>query len=163
VGADPPGSGTADGDLFWHLRLSRELAERDSQHQAETERLIAVLLDVLSDLDGLLALGDVNAARYRRGTEIVLRRLAAALREASVELIGVPGEPLDPAIHCVIGTTESPGTPPEHVTQVLRHGYQYRGRITPADVMVSAAPDADSPAARGQSVGNQPGTDEEQE
>ena len=154
MGAEQPGSGTADSDLFWHLRLSRELAERDSLHQADTERLIAVLLDVLSDLAGLLALGDVDPARYRRGTEIVSRRLAAALRAASVELIGAPGEPLDPAIHCVIGTAETPGTLPDHVVQVLRHGYQYRGRITPADVMVSAAPDAAS---------NQPGTDEEQE
>lgn len=163
MGRDQPGSGTADGDLLWRLTLSRELAKQDGRHQAETGRLIAVLLDALSDLDGLLALGNVGAARYRRGTEIVSRRLAAALREAGVELIGVPGEPLDPAIHCVIGTAESPGTPPEHVTQVLRHGYQYRGRVTPADVMVSAAPEADPPSARGQSVSNQLGTDEEQE
>lgn len=151
-----PGPGD-DSDLFWHVKLSRELADRDSQHQAETERLVAVLLTTLSDLDGLLALRHQDAARYRRGAELVSRKLAAALRDTGVQLIGTPGEPLDPAVHKVIGIAESPGIPPDHVTQVLRHGYQYRGRVTPADVMVSAVPDA------GQPDSSQPNTDEEQE
>jgi molecular chaperone GrpE len=161
----------ASSDLFLRIRLSRELTELDSRHQAETERLVEVLLGTLSDLDGLAALRHDDAARYRRGAGLVARKLAAGLREAGIELIGVPGEPLDPAIHKVIGIAEGPGIPPDHVTQVLRHGYQYRGRVTAADVLVSALPGealaeealAEEALAEGQPGSTQPDTGQEQQ
>lgn len=156
--------GAADADLLWHIRLARqqaeqEIAERDQAHEAELTRLVTAALETLSDLEGLLAHADADAGRYRRSAEVIARKLTAALGEARVTLIGAVGEDFDPAIHRVIGTMETPGAPADQVTQVLRHGYQYRQRTVPADVVVSAGPAA---AAGDQPTDNQPGTDEEQ-
>jgi molecular chaperone GrpE (heat shock protein) len=157
--------GTAEADLLWHIRLARqqaeqEIAERDQAHEAELTRLLTVAVETLGDLEGLLAQADADADRYRRSAEVIARKLTAALGQARVTLVGTVGEDLDPAIHHVIGTEETPESPPDQVTQVLKHGYQYRGRIVPADVVVSANPVV---ATGGQPAGNQPNTNEGQE
>ncbi len=136
----PPGADHTD--LAWQFRLTTALAGKEAEHQAETESLLSIITDIRGALDRLLASGTgIGTVDYRRSIQTIARQLDSALRAHGLEAIGCPGEEADPSIHRVVATRHDPGVPTDGVIEVVRHGYRYRDRIVPAEVIVSIGPD----------------------
>jgi molecular chaperone GrpE (heat shock protein) len=160
----PPGADHAD--LAWQFRLTTALAGKDAEHQAEIERLLSIITDIRGALDRLLASETgIAAIDYRRSMQTIARQLDSTSRANGLEAIGCPGEEADPSIHRVVATRHDPGVPADGVIEVVRHGYRYRDRIVPAEVIVSIGPDETATAMPGGTgpAAPQLSTDEERE
>jgi molecular chaperone GrpE (heat shock protein) len=105
--------------------VNEALAGKD----AELEKLLLALLDVLDSFDRLAA---ANAGDSIRGID---RQLRSALHAAGLESVAKAGLPADPETHRVV-EARSDG---DIVIEVLRQGYVFRGRVLrPAAVVVGS-------------------------
>jgi molecular chaperone GrpE (heat shock protein) len=121
---------------------TRGLKEQANAEKTRADQLVFAAVG-LSDL-----LEDFCAYARRSGSE-ELRHQAELLRESAVAILsgqgiscfGAAGEPLDPQIHTVKASAESP-FPREQVVEVLQSGYMYRGVfLRKAAVVVSRGQD----------------------
>lgn len=120
----------------YRKRSSRERAELADRAQAS---FVAKLLDVLDDLDRLVA-SDPNTPlpALREGLSAVDRKLWKELQDAGVERIDPVGTPFDPALHEAVSTTPAPDGGNEHmVSATFQPGYSFKGTLVrPARVQV---------------------------
>lgn len=130
-----------------HLRLAAEFdnyRKRSSKERAELAdraqaSFVAKLLDVLDDLDRLVA-SDPNTPlpSLREGLSAVDRKLWKELQDAGVERIDPVGLPFDPAQHEAVSTVPSPDRSSDHlVSATFQPGYRFKGALVrPARVQV---------------------------
>jgi molecular chaperone GrpE len=120
----------------YRKRSSRERAELADRAQAS---FVAKLLDVLDDLDRLVA-SDVTTPlpTLREGLSAVDRKLWKELQDAGVERIDPVGTPFDPALHEAVSTVPAPNPSAEHiVSATFQPGYRFKGTLVrPARVQV---------------------------
>lgn len=146
-GSDPK----LEGDLAElkdrHLRLAAEFdnyRKRSSKERAELAdraqaSFVAKLLDVLDDLDRLVASDPATPLpSLREGLSAVDRKLWKELEDAGVERIDPVGLPFDPALHEAVSTTPSPDRSSDHlVSATFQPGYRFKGTLVrPARVQV---------------------------
>ena len=131
-----------------HLRLAAEFdnyRKRNAKERAELSdraqaNFVAKLLDVLDDLDRLVA-SDVEStplASLREGLSAVDRKLWKQLQDAGVERIDPRGEAFDPSLHEAVSTTPPPDPSLDHkVSATFQSGYRFKGNLVrPARVQV---------------------------
>ncbi len=151
-GGQEPG---AEGDLAElkdrHLRLAAEFdnyRKRSSRERAELAdraqaSFVAKLLDVLDDLDRLVASDPATPlAALRQGLSAVDRKLWKELQDAGVERIDPVGTPFDPALHEAVSTVPAPDEASHHmVSATFQPGYLFKGTmVRPARVQVYSEP-----------------------
>jgi molecular chaperone GrpE len=120
----------------YRKRSSRERAELADRAQAS---FVAKLLDVLDDLDRLVASDPSTAlTTLREGLSAVDRKLWKELQDAGVERIDPVGTAFDPALHEAVSTTPAPERSKEQVVSAtFQPGYRFKGTLVrPARVQV---------------------------
>ncbi len=120
----------------YRKRSSRERAELADRAQAS---FVAKLLDVLDDLDRLVASDpSTPLPAIREGLSAVDRKLWKELQDAGVERIDPMGTPFDPGLHEAVSTTPAPDRASEHlVSATFQPGYLFKGALVrPARVQV---------------------------
>jgi molecular chaperone GrpE len=120
----------------YRKRSSRERAELSDRAQAS---FVAKLLDVLDDLDRLVASDpSTPLPALREGLSAVDRKLWKELQDAGVERIDPVGTSFDPAMHEAVSTTPAPDRSNEHVVSAtFQPGYTFKGTLVrPARVQV---------------------------
>jgi molecular chaperone GrpE len=120
----------------YRKRSARERAELADRAQAS---FVAKLLDVLDDLDRLVASDPgTPLPAVREGLSAVDRKLWKELQDAGVERIDPVGTPFDPALHEAVSTT--PASEPaqdQTVSATFQPGYRFKGALVrPARVQV---------------------------
>jgi molecular chaperone GrpE len=130
-----------------HLRLAAEYdnyRKRSSKERAELAdraqaSFVAELLDVLDDLDRLVASDPATPLpALREGLSAVDRKLWKELQDAGVERIDPVGSPFDPALHEAVSTVPAPDRASDHiVSATFQPGYLFKGALVrPARVQV---------------------------
>jgi molecular chaperone GrpE len=120
----------------YRKRSSRERAELADRAQAS---FVAKLLDVLDDLDRLVASDpSTPLPTLREGLSAVDRKLWKELQDAGVERIDPVGGPFDPSQHEAVSTTPAPERSKEQmVSATFQPGYRFKGTLVrPARVQV---------------------------
>jgi molecular chaperone GrpE len=120
----------------YRKRSTRERAELADRAQAS---FVAKLLDVLDDLDRLVASDPgTPLPALREGLSAVDRKLWKELEEAGVERIDPVGSAFDPALHEAVSTTPSPDRSKDQtVSATFQPGYRFKGALVrPARVQV---------------------------
>lgn len=120
----------------YRKRSSRERAELSDRAQAS---FVAELLDVLDDLDRLVASDPGTPLQaLREGLSAVDRKLWKELQDAGVERIDPVGTPFDPALHEAVSTAPAPDHASDHmVSATFQPGYRFKGSLVrPARVQV---------------------------
>jgi molecular chaperone GrpE len=120
----------------YRKRSSRERAELADRAQAS---FVAKLLDVLDDLDRLVASDPrTPLPSLREGLSAVDRKLWKELQDAGVERIDPVGTSFDPALHEAVSTVPAPDPSTEHVVSAtFQPGYRFKGTLVrPARVQV---------------------------
>jgi molecular chaperone GrpE len=120
----------------YRKRVARERIELSDRAQAI---FIARLLDVLDDLDRLVASDPGTAAdTLRGGLSLVDRKLQKELEAAGVERIDPAGQPFDPAEAEAVSIVPPPDPSKDHiVAATFQVGYRFKGTLVrPARVQV---------------------------
>jgi molecular chaperone GrpE len=120
----------------YRKRSTRERAELADRAQAS---FVAKLLDVLDDLDRLVASDPATPlSSLREGLSAVDRKLWKELEDAGVERIDPAGTPFDPELHEAVSTVPAPDRASEHmVSATFQPGYRFKGALVrPARVQV---------------------------
>ncbi len=123
----------------YRKRVARERAEQSDRSQAA---LVTRLLDVLDDMDRLIAGGDTASGEsFRQAVELVDRKLRKELESAGVERLDPVGQPFDPSIHEAVSVVPPPRPELDHtVSATFQTGYRFKGHLVrPARVQVYSA------------------------
>jgi molecular chaperone GrpE len=121
----------------YRKRVERERQE-DRRHGMG--RLIEELLPVLDAFERALQAHDDPAYdEYRKGLELIYRKLWDTLARQGLERITAAGKAFDPHYHQAIERVESDEYPEGTVVEVLQDGFMLHGRVVrPSMVRVSA-------------------------
>lgn len=131
-----------------HLRLAAEfdnfrkrvMKEREEMSGRAQAALAVKLLDVLDDLDRLVAGSSPNGANDATYQAIVLvdRKLRKELEAAGLERLDPVGQPFDPTVHEAVSVAPPrPGQEDHTVGATFQAGYRFKGNlIRPARVQV---------------------------
>ena len=127
---DGPACGQCAGYLDSLTRLKAEFANfrrRSGEQQAQAAERGAA--DLATRLLAVLDASEAGAAHDSELVGPLHSALLDALTEGGLEVISPAGEPFDPKYHeaALHTTAESPGDP--IVTEVLRTGYAWSGRV----------------------------------
>jgi molecular chaperone GrpE len=126
-------------ELLGDLERVRKKAAVASAKAARQEklRLLGGMADVLDSIERGLEI-DADGA-WRQGLEAIHRQMISFLRAEGVQLVGEPGEALDPRVHEATGVVESTAVAPGRVAQVQRRGLQLDDGtvIRPAQVTIA--------------------------
>jgi molecular chaperone GrpE len=107
----------------------RVLKQQTEHLERAAEGLVEKLLPVLDTFDLALAHGE--------GFDQVHSQLMAALEKEGLERIDPVGKPFDPNEHDAVAHEPGDGTDGPVVTDVMRNGYRWKGRLVrPAMVKV---------------------------
>ena len=152
--ADAPGADTLkqERDRYYDLLL-RKTAEFDNyRKRVERERreridnaaadLMSELLPVIDDLERALnvSVSGEQAEGFRRGVELIHRRLFELLRRRGVTFIDAVGQPFDPHRHQAVTYEPVDGKPDGEIIEELARGYLIGERLLrPAMVKVAKA------------------------
>jgi molecular chaperone GrpE len=119
-------------------RVTRERSELSDRAQAT---FITRLLDVLDDLDRLVASDPASSLEtLRGGLTLVDRKLQKELEAAGVERVDPVGQPFDPAEAEAVSVLPPPDPAKDHiVAATFQTGYRFKGMLVrPARVQVYA-------------------------
>lgn len=127
---------TAEFDNY-RKRIERE---RQSMAEAAAADLIKELLPLADDLERALKAeaSDEGAEQYRRGVELIHRRLLEALKKRGVQQIEALGADFDPTFHQAVAYEPEPGRREGEITEEFSRGYMLGDRLLrPAMVKVA--------------------------
>jgi len=127
---------TADFDNY----RKRNERERRDLSDAVTADLVRDVLPAIDDLERALAAPatDDATAPYRKGVELIHRRLLDTLRKRGVEPLDVLGQDFDPNWHEAVAHDPGEGHRDGEITAELRRGYRIGQRLLrPAQVRVA--------------------------
>lgn len=130
----------------------RMLREQTDAIARANEHLVEALLPVLDSFE--LALGSVGnlPPAVRKGVELVYAELLGALEKEGLERIEAEGRPFDPREHEAVMHDDAGGASP-YVTDVMRAGYRFRGRVLRPAMVKVGAPGPDTAAEDGPDAG----------
>ena len=115
---------TAEFDNF----RKRTERERQSVSEAAAADLITELLPLVDDFERALASGDEDNA-YRRGMELMHRRLLDVLQKRGVRPIDALGADFDPYYHQAVSYEPAEGRREGEVIEEFRKGYMLGERL----------------------------------
>lgn len=128
----------------------RKRAEREQTEyrQAAEADLVAALLPVLDGFERALAApANANDADYRKGVELIYKRLTEVLHRAGLKPIEAEGKTFDPFYHHAVERVESEEHADQQVVAELQRGYRFRQRLLrPSLVRVAVRPGAKNAA-----------------
>lgn len=137
-------------DQMLHLQADFENARRRwRKEQAEIQEqaygdLLRQLLEITDDFERALQASQESSGvsdTFRKGVEMIARRLEGFLRSYGVEPIEAVGKPFDPGRHEAVAHEATDSVPESTVVSELRKGYLMNGRVLrPAVVRVSVKP-----------------------
>ncbi len=111
----------------------RKRTERERREQAEraAEDLLLDLLPVIDDLERAIAADAPagSAESYRKGVELIHRRLLDLLKSRSVEPIDALGTDFDPNLHQAVSYDPCDGRRDGEIVAELRRGYRIGERL----------------------------------
>ena len=118
----------------------RTLREQTARAAAASQALVARLLPVLDDFE--LAVSHAEQSRdfdrMLKGVEMVFGELREVLQGEGLVNIEAEGKPFDPERHEAVVAVEQEGAEPGTVVDVVRTGYELRGKVLrPAMVKVA--------------------------
>ena len=131
------------------LRVSAELAnivqrnrnERELIQKYRSQDLGKKLLPVIDNLERAIAaeVTDEQSISLKKGVEMVLDSLNAALKEEGIEEIPAKGEQFDPNIHQAVQIVPvSEGVEADTIVEVLQKGYKLQDRVLRASMVIVA-------------------------
>ena len=131
------------------LRVSAELAnivqrnrnERELIQKYRSQDLGKKLLPVIDNLERAIAaeVTDEQSISLKKGVEMVLESLNAALKEEGIEEIPAKGEQFDPNIHQAVQIVPvSEGVEADTIVEVLQKGYKLQDRVLRASMVIVA-------------------------
>ena len=128
----------ADFDNY-KKRIEKERAE-DSKRT--TARLIEALIPVIDGFEQALAAHrEAEYENYRRGFELIYKRLLENITRLGAERVDPTAMPFDPHMHQAMDRTETTEHQDGTVLQVFQPGYVFHGRVLrPAMVRVAVHP-----------------------
>lgn len=130
----------------------RKRTEREKQHERQRgiESLIQHLLPVLDDFERALAAhSDPAYEEYRKGVQLIERRLWGILEKQGLRRIESVGRQFDPHLHHAIEQAETSEHPEGMITSELQAGYKLHDKVLrPAMVRVAKRPGVKQPAAQ---------------
>lgn len=123
----------------WDNYRKRTAAERLSEKDRATEKLVKNILPVLDDLERALEHADGSDKQaFLDGIAAVASKFSGVLASEGVEVIDPAGKPYDVNRHQAVGTEEDADVPHDTVKQVYQKGYAMGDKIIrPAMVTVS--------------------------
>jgi molecular chaperone GrpE len=118
----------------------RTLREQTARAASASQALVARLLPVLDNFE--LAVSHAEQSRdfdgMLKGVEMVFGELREVLQGEGLVKIEAEGKPFDPERHEAVVAVEQEGAEPGTVVDVVRAGYELRGRVLrPAMVKVA--------------------------
>jgi molecular chaperone GrpE len=118
----------------------RTLREQTARAASASQALVARLLPVLDNFE--LAVSHAEQSRdfdgMLKGVEMVFGELREVLQGEGLVRIEAEGKPFDPERHEAVVAVEQEGAEPGTVVDVVRNGYELRGRVLrPAMVKVA--------------------------
>ncbi len=127
----------------YRKRVARDGAVQREQGRAD---VVAALLDVLDDLDRVVAAGagldadavGADAAAVASGVRVVAEKAQQTLATFGVERVDAVGVPFDPTVHDAVQQVEVEGVDEPTVHEVLRPGYRLADRVVRAAMVVVA-------------------------
>ena len=121
-------------------RVARERAELSDRAQAV---FIGRLLDVVDDLERIVAGTTTSAEALRSAVEMLDRKLWKELESTGVERVDPAGQPFDPTLHEAVSVVPAPTPAKENtVATTFQPGYRFKGTLVrPARVQVFSARD----------------------
>lgn len=130
-----------------HLRLAAEFdnfrkraaRERGEQTDRAQATLVGRLLDVLDDMERLIADGGAASVdQLRHAVELVDKKLEKELQAAGLERLDPAGTPFDPSLHEAVSALPPPSKDQDHlVAATFQPGYRFKGTLVrPARVQV---------------------------
>ncbi|MCL6610137.1 MAG: nucleotide exchange factor GrpE [Peptococcaceae bacterium] len=115
----------------------RVAREREDLLKYANEQLIMALLPVIDNFERALAVKNDDCEKLLAGVEMISRQLQDVLAREGIEAIPAVGEQFNPEYHEAVMKEETGELPENTVTEELRRGYTYRGKvIRPAMVKV---------------------------
>jgi molecular chaperone GrpE len=130
-----------------HLRLAAEfdnfrkrvVREREEITQRSQAAMVVRLLDVLDDLDRVVAGSNSTGTDVMHQALVLIdRKLRKELETAGLERLDPAGHPFDPSLHEAVSVVPpGPGQPDHTVAATFQAGYRFKGAlIRPARVQV---------------------------
>jgi molecular chaperone GrpE len=118
----------------------RTLREQTARAAAASQALVARLLPVLDNFE--LAVSSAEQSRdfdrMLKGVEMVFGELREVMEAEGLVKIEAEGKPFDPERHEAVIAVEQEGTEPGMVVDIVRTGYELRGKVLrPAMVKVA--------------------------
>lgn len=118
-----------------YARMLAEYANYKRRTEQEKESIGAFArADILEKL--LPSLDDLERASfapdgpdYRKGVELIVKKLHVQLEKMGLSEIPALGEPFDPEIHNAVMREDADGVEPDTVTEVFQKGYRYGDRV----------------------------------
>ena len=121
-------------------RVARERMELSDRAQAG---FVARLLEVVDDLERIVAGPNTSADALRSAVEMLDRKLWKELESTGVERVDPAGQPFDPTAHEAVSVVPAPVPAKENtVAATFQPGYRFKGSLVrPARVQVFSARD----------------------
>lgn len=131
------------------LRVSAELAnivqrnrnERELIQRYRSQDLAKKLLPVIDNLERAIAaeVTDEQSISLKKGVEMVLESLNAALKEEGIEEIPAKGKKFDPNVHQAVQIVPvSEDIEADTIVEVLQKGYKLQDRVLRASMVIVA-------------------------
>jgi molecular chaperone GrpE len=118
----------------------RTLREQTARAASASQALVSRLLPVLDNFELAVSAAEQSRDfdRMLKGVEMVFGELRQALEGEGLVKIEAEGKPFDPERHEAVIAVEQEGTEPGMVVDIVRTGYELRGKVLrPAMVKVA--------------------------
>jgi molecular chaperone GrpE (heat shock protein) len=93
-------------------------------HELTLVEVVAQMTDMLDDLTAFTA----TIPQLEEQSAAIANKTDLLLQTAGMLRLAKPGDALNPKLHTVVQTADA-GQEPETITQVLRSGYSYKGKV----------------------------------
>lgn len=131
------------------IRTQAEMQNLQRRHKRDKEatlkfRAQALAKDIIPAIDNLeralqTEVDTTSAENFKKGVQMVLDSLQAALKQNNIEQVEALGKPFDPAVHeAVAQIPASEGQESGEVIEVLEKGYTLHDRVLRAAKVVVA-------------------------
>ena len=120
-----------------HLRTAAEYANYRARSAKEKEQtfsnakgtVVAEILPVIDNIERAISAPDSDYESLKKGVEMTLEGLKAALEKLGVETFGEVGESFDPNLHNAVMHIEDESLEENVITDVFQKGYKIGDRI----------------------------------